>query len=123
MLLAGEEELRPIPQPGEVPRPKPSREETRSFPKCTNEGIGYLLECWPCRLAGKAARYVGESSRSAFQRGKEHVADLNSGKKTHPLNIHFTEAHGGKQQEIIMRVLNTPQTALARQIWESVTID
>ena len=72
LLLSGEEEIRPLPQPGEVPRPKPSREETRSYPKCTNEGVGYLLECWTCRLKGKAARYVGESSRSAFQRGKEH---------------------------------------------------
>ena len=94
-----------------------------AFPKYTNEGIGYMLECWPCRLEGKAAKYIGESSRSAFQRGKEHVADIRSGKKTHPLNIHFNEAHDGLEQEVIMRTLTTPQTALARQVWESVTID
>ena len=51
------------------------------------------------------------------------MADIRSGKKTHPLNIHFTEVHGGCEQEIIMRTLTTPQTALARQVWESISID
>ena len=120
--MSGEEELRPLPKPGEVPRPKPSKEDTVAFPKCTNEGIGYVLECWPCRLEGKEARYIGESSRSAFQRGKEHMADIKAGKKAHPINIHFSEVHEGKEQEVIMRTLTTPQTALARQVAEAVRI-
>ena len=42
---------------------------------------------------------------------------------THPLVVHFEEEHSGERQEILMRVLVTPNTALERQIWESVMID
>ena len=66
LLLAGEEEMRPVPKEGELPRPKPAREETVSSPKCTNEGAGYMIECWPCRLEGKTFKYIGETSRSPF---------------------------------------------------------
>ena len=76
LLVAGEEEQRPPPKEGEPPRPKPSKEETASSPKCTNEGAGYVIECWLCRLEGKTFKYIGETSRSPFQRGKEHKADL-----------------------------------------------
>ena len=51
------------------------------------------------------------------------MADLESAKKTHPLNIHFEETHQGKEQKILIRVVATPKTALERQIWESVAID
>ena len=51
-LLAEEDSLRPIPAPGQPIPPKPGKDETRSLPKCTVEGIGYVLECWTCRLTG-----------------------------------------------------------------------
>ena len=44
-------------------------------------------------------------------------------KKAHPMCIHFQEKHEGRRQRVLMRVLATPETALARQIWESVRID
>ena len=46
-----------------------------------------------------------------------------NGKKTHPLNIHFSEVHQGQQQEVLLRVIKKAQTALSRQVWESVLID
>ena len=56
LLLAGEEEKRKI-VPGDGPQiPKPAKEDVKAVPKCTMEGAGYLLECWACRLVGKAAR-------------------------------------------------------------------
>ena len=67
--------------------------------------------------------YVGETSRSPYQRGKEHGSDVDGGKKNHPISIHFQEKHQGEKQRILMRVLATPQTAMARRIWESVRID
>ena len=67
--------------------------------------------------------YIGETSRAPYQRGKEHYKEVNNGKKTHPLCVHFREKHGGERQRVVMRILATPKTAMARQIWESVQID
>ena len=83
-LLIMEEALRPVPEPGQPNPPKPGREETKSLPNCTTEGVGYYIECWQCRLNGKMFCYVGESSRSAHQRGKEHMREIAKGKKLIP---------------------------------------
>ena len=122
-MLAGELEERPLPELGKPELPRPSKEDTFTFPKCTTEGAGYSLECWECRLIGKKYMYIGETSRSPYQRGKEHENDVEGGKKNHPMTIHFKEKHQGRRQRIIMRVIATPKTSLARQIWESVKID
>ena len=73
-LLAQEvEELEMAEQdPQSPPKPRPGREDTTSLPKCTTESVGYHLECWRCRKEGKKVVYVGETSRSPYQRGKEH---------------------------------------------------
>ena len=44
-MLTEEVEARP-PQPlGSPILPRPLREEIRSIPKCTTEGVGYVVEC------------------------------------------------------------------------------
>ena len=83
--------------PGSPALPKPSKEQVRASPKCTSEGFGYLIECWPCRLEGKMFTYVGESSRSPYQRGREHWQELEMRKPTHPLVIHSEEEHEGRE--------------------------
>ena len=45
------------------------------------------------------------------------------GKKTHPLVDNFEEKHQGNPQFILMRILMQAETAMQRQIWESVNID
>ena len=118
-----EEALCPVPEPGQPNPPRPGKEETKSLPKCTTEGVGYYNECWKCRLKGKMFRYVGESSRSAHQRGKEHMREITKGKKTHTLAIHFIEEHNGARQEILLRIVGKFRTPLERQVWELVEID
>ena len=122
-MLAVEDSERPLPGPGQPIAPRPSREETIALPQCTREGVGYVIECWPCRLQGLKFRYVGETSRSAYQRARDHAREIQSGKKTHPLVEHFMEHHQGVTQEVLFRTLASFQTALQRQIWESVEID
>ena len=43
-MLLMEETLRPLSEPRKRSSPKLGREETKSLPKCTNEGIGYYIE-------------------------------------------------------------------------------
>ena len=71
-ILKEEMELRDISREGQPPLPRPGRDEVTIAPKCTSEGAGYAIECWPCRLGGKKAVYIGETSRSPYQCGKEH---------------------------------------------------
>ena len=108
-MLSGEVEARPLPEQGRPPLPQPSREYTLEIPKCTNEGVGYLVESWPCRLAGKRYRYVGESRRSGYQKVREHCQEIFLGKKTHLMVLHFEKAHKGNQQEVLMRIVRTPE--------------
>ena len=46
-LLLTEEAERPLARPGHPVPPRPSREDVAAMAKCTSEGIGYVLECWP----------------------------------------------------------------------------
>ena len=51
--------------------------------------MGYFLECWECRLKGKRYRYVGEISRSGYQRVREHQREIDLGKRSHLMVEHF----------------------------------
>ena len=67
--------------------------------------------------------YVGESSRSSYQRGKEHLKDVREGVLDHPMVQHFWEEHGGQEQGIMIRVLSRHIKTLEHQVQESVLIE
>ena len=73
----------------------------------------------------KLFKYIGESSRSSFERGWEHLNDLTSlSNKSHMLK-HILIEH--QEQEISeikfgMKILKTCRTSFERQIYESVAI-
>ena len=117
-MLAAQDSLRLVPEPRQAVVPRPSREDTVALPKCTTEGIGYVKECWPCRLQGRKTKYIGEKSRSAYQRAGEHWKEIQAGKKTHPVVEHFLEHHQGTMEEVLLQTLGMFQTALQRQVWE-----
>ena len=116
-MLAKEQEELQIPEEGSIPKPSPGKEEKKAVPKCTFEGAGYLLECWDCRRAGKGKVYVGETSRSPYQRGREHHKEVAEAKKTHTMVLHFQEFHQGQTQQVLMRTMVETRTALDRQVW------
>ena len=107
---------------GAVPS-KIKKSEQIALPGCTREGILYALDCQTCRKEGVRRQYVGESSRSGYQRGREHWKEVSEGAMTHPMTLHFIEEHNGIQQEILLWILNKFHTALARQVAESVLIE
>ena len=67
--------------------------------------------------------YIWESSRSSYQRAKEHMSEVQRRKKTHPLVELFDEHHQGQWKEVLFWVLGHFRTPLERQVWESVRID
>ena len=50
-----------------------TKEDTKALGSCTKEGANYENDCITCRTQGKIRRYYGETSRSTYQRGKEHL--------------------------------------------------
>ena len=107
---------------GENPVKKVKREDRKSLPSCTGEGMNYILECVTCRNQERRRAYLGEKSRSTYQRGREHAKEIREGTVTHPMVIHCIEEHGGDVQPILMRTLLTHLTAMDRQVQESLNI-
>ena len=41
--------------------------------KCWNQSVTYQIDCLNCQTVGKSVRYYGESARTGFDRGLEHI--------------------------------------------------
>ena len=70
-------------------------------------------------------KYVGESSRSLYERGLEHLRDLEEMKKDSHMLKHYFDKHSEEKLEEMEfggRILDKPRSAFNRQISESVTI-
>ena len=91
---------------GEAPKYSPPKGTSTSLLGCTTEGVTYAVECLACRKKGIKRMYVGESSRSPYQRGVEHLKEVREGVLDHPMVQHFWDEHGGQVQGIMMRVLS-----------------
>ena len=74
---------------GGPPVSSPSKETSVSLPGCTTERITYSLECLTCRQVGIKRIYIGESSRSLHQRGKEQIKEIREEVLDQPLVQHF----------------------------------
>ena len=60
---------------------------------------------------------------SGYQKSTEHIWEINEGVLAHPLVAHFMEEHDGVRQKYLMRIIGCHQTALERQVNESVLIE
>ena len=101
---------------------KRRKEDKISLPSCTTEGTNYCIECLTCRKEGRRRIYLGETSRSPYQRGTEHAKEVKEAVPSHPLVIHCLEEHGGTIQPILMRTLSAHLTPMDRQVQESLNI-
>ena len=101
---------------------KAKQDSRKSLPSCTSEGSNYILECISCRGQDKRRVYLGETSRSCYQRGKEHSKEIREGIATHPMVVHAAEEHEGEVQPVLMRILSSHLTPMDRQIQESLNI-
>ena len=73
----------------------------------------------------KISKYIGETSRSAYERGLEHLKDFEDMKAESHMIKHYLENHEDEEMmsmEFGMRIVRKPRTAFNRQIAESVMI-
>ena len=98
---------------------------TCSSPKisCRKPGIAYIITCNICRLNGVNAEYQGETSKSAFTRGKKHLDEFKAYLKTNCMVIHnITHHQSSKTLNFEMTVVKAVRGPMDRQIDESIRI-
>ena len=90
---------------------------------CRRRNILYQTSCIPCKSIGRASVYYGESARTAFERGLEHLSDFSKNAEESHMWRHVEEEHGdGEPVEFEMKVLRGHRSAFTRQIHEAVKI-
>ena len=91
--------------------------------KCRSEGILYKIECRKCKGEDKDIKYIGESSRTSYERFKEQIDGAKNNDKRNPLHKHNINEHNGEKQEFMMTVLQTFKKPMNRQVAEKVRIE
>ena len=61
---------------------------------CMRGGAVYSIWCLTCREEGKQSVYVGETKRTMFDRGSEHLKAIQERDQESPLVEHHQGEHG-----------------------------
>ena len=91
---------------------------------CRRRNILYRTSCLECKEKGKDTFYIGESSRTSYERGKEHLRDFQTmSEESHMFN-HHQEEHKDKENhvEFAMKIEKSHFSAFRRQVHEAVSI-
>ena len=99
---------------------------------CRKEGACYTIECKMCDAVGNKTKYIGETSRSPYERMSEHMklfhgqkeGDPDTGKASSVLWLHSRDAHGGEMtgDDWKSKIISSHRTALNRQVTEAILI-
>ena len=92
--------------------------------RCNRENIVYQGHCLACRDIGKKSIYIGESSRSGYVRGKQHIEAIREPVKhqTNAFARHIMDKHNGNETRFEMSIVKYNRTPLERQVREGVEI-
>ena len=92
---------------------------------CEKESVVYCIDCKRCKEEeGKIAEYWGETARTAFLRGEEHIKGLKEKKEDNSLWKHSALFHEGtlQERELRMRMMESHKSPLKRQVQEGVQL-
>ena len=101
----------------------PCRGERGKGGNCQKENVVYRITCQECGTRQVKAEYTGETSRTAYLRGREHWDGLEKEKEKNALWKHCVEEHGGNKVIFSMKVIRGHKAPLSRQVHESVEIE
>ena len=92
---------------------------------CRTRSVVYENLCIPCREKKVVTRYVGETCRTLYERGKEHQSDALSSSKNSHWREHakeHTDFEGPLTEMFSIQPIKTCRSALARQLREAIEI-
>ena len=91
---------------------------------CDRENVVYKGQCMTCKDMGTETVYIGETSRSGYVRGKQHLEAIREHHK-HQSNAfakHRKEHHNNEETKFRLDIIKYHKTPLERQIREGVEI-
>ena len=97
----------------------------RGSSKCKRKSIVYESACMVCSKNGsRNGVYIGESSRSLYERSLEHLYDADKRRHSSHIFKHWALSHGEMttQPEFKFTVLRSHSSALDRQLHEAIKI-
>ena len=90
---------------------------------CKVRSVTYQTSCQTCTGQGREAVYIGESSRSVYERSLEHLEDYKKQREESHMYTHAIEAHSMDEKPLFnIKVLKNHRSALYRQVHEAVLI-
>ena len=91
---------------------------------CQRRNVVYKTWCLTCQKRNRDSLYLGETARTAFERGGEHSRDFKTKKENSHMFCHHEQEHLEKGEEAVfaMKVVRSHKSALERQINEAVLI-
>ena len=91
---------------------------------CKTSNVCYTLFCTLCKDRKIDRSYIGESSRGAFWRQREHRMQLRSKNKNSVMLKHIRNEHSTEEEDVKfqMQIIGKYKDALNRQIRESIEI-
>ena len=91
---------------------------------CTHEGVTYTITCTTCKSTDVKAIYEGETGRSGYTRGKNHLDGWRRKEEDNPLTKHWASFHQEDPQEpeFTMKLKKKYIKPLPRQVAEAVAI-
>ena len=102
----------------------PCMGEEKNRGKCMKQGILYVIDCLTCKEENKVTQYWGESGRSGFDRGQEHLMGLRNKSSNSCLWNHHQETHGvTSEPSFQMKVHKSYPSNLSRQVAEGIKIN
>ena len=110
------------------PLKKKGCQRTDCFPcttgggNCERNGSGYRISCESCLMAGKCTEYEGETGNNGYTRGKEQADGLRLKNEENALWKHCMVEHESQHVNFSMKVLESFQSSMARQVNEGVRI-
>ena len=84
--------------------------------------ITYRVVCNHYTKAGRKSEYIGESSRTGYDRGADHFKALTNKDQTNPLVEHWQDSHQGVDWDFSMTIIKVHDSALQRQVAEGFAI-
>ena len=88
---------------------------------CRLSNINYEFECQLCPDDRKS-KYLGETARNLFARGKEHEGRYRNGGKKSFMQKHQRKEHRGMAGSFTAKVTSSYRDCLTRQVREAVDI-
>ena len=93
--------------------------------KCKTPSITYRTTCETCKANGTKATYIGESSRTWYDRAKDHVLALKNKNGSYGIVKHWMEIHPEMEEhpKFSFNQIGRHKSTLERQIWEAIYIE